>query len=114
MNNSRKYMRISREYRIEYGPFSGLFSNAAFKTTHAKNVSGGGVLFSADEALVIGSKIVLLIHVSGWKQHNGAYIPCPDDGTELQLNAIAEIVRVEHDQQTGSYRTGARFVGRLQ
>jgi len=113
MYTSRKYMRIVREYRIEYGPFSSLFTKSVFKTTHAKNVSGGGVLFSAEEALDIGSKIVLLIHVNGWKQEMGSYVPCADHGSELQFNAIAEIVRVEHDQQTGVYRTGARFVGRL-
>jgi len=106
-------MRIARDYRLEYGPYAALFSEAVFKTTRVKNVSGSGVLFSAYEELPIGSKILLSIHVSGWKQENGSHVPCADHDTELHLRAIAEIVRVEHDLDTGSYRTGARFVGRL-
>jgi len=111
--HTRKYKRIAREYRIEYGPFSAIFSASSFKATKVKNLSGGGVLFSADEAFDIGTKLVLVIHIGGWKLENNCCIPSEDHGTELQLKAIAEIVRVEHDLKTGIYRTGARFVGRL-
>lgn len=113
MHNRSYYKRIAREYRLEYGPYAALFSEAVFKTTRVKNVSGSGVLFSAYEELPIGSKIVLSIHVSGWKLENGSHVPCADHGSELHLRAIAEIVRVEYDHHTCNYRTGARFVGRL-
>jgi len=111
--NRRKYMRLAREYRIEYGPFSSLFSEHALRPTWAKNVSGGGVLFGTDEELPIGSKIVLSIQVSEWKQADGTYIATPGADTELQLKAIAEVVRVEYDSDSGIFRTGARFVGRV-
>ena len=78
-----------------------------------KNVSGGGVLFGADEAFTLGSKIVISIYVTGWRQHDGTFVPVPDHDSELLLKAIAEIVRVEHDPDAGYYRTGARFVGRV-
>ena len=113
MRNQRKYMRLAREYRIEYGPFSSLFSEHSLKPTLAKNVSGGGVLFGTDEELQLGSKIVLSIHIAGWKHNDGTYIPENELNTALQLKAIAEIVRVEQDSATGMYRTGARFVGRI-
>ncbi len=113
MLNRRQYTRITRDYRLEYGPFAAVFFPAPLTATRVKNVSGSGVLFSAHEQLPVGSKIVMSIYVSGWKQENGSPVPCPDHGSELHLQAIAEIVRVEHDEDTGCYRTGARFVGRL-
>jgi hypothetical protein len=113
MLNTRQYKRLTKDYRIEYGPFSTLFSENSLKATMVKNVSGGGVLFGAYEELPIGSKIFLSIYVSGWRQEDGTYIPVPDHAAELQLKAIAEIVRVEHDNESGYYRTGARFVGRV-
>jgi len=106
-------MRLAKEYRIEYGPYSSIFSEQAMKKTVVKNVSGGGVLFAAFEELAPGSKIVLSIHVTGWRQEDGIFVPVPDKKADLNLKAIAEIVRVEHDPDTGCFRTGARFVGRL-
>ena len=113
MLNTRKYRRLSKEYRVEYGLFSEFLSENTFKTTVVKNVSGGGVLFGADEALTLGCKIVVSIYVTGWRQADGTFVPVPDHDSELQLKAIAEIVRVEHDADAGYYRTGARFVGRV-
>lgn len=109
----RKYTRLTKDYRIEYGPFSALFSESSLKATMVKNVSGGGVLFGAYEELPVGSKIILSIYVTGWRQEDGTHVPVPDHAAELQLKAIAEIVRVEHDKDFGYYRTGARFVGRV-
>ncbi len=113
MLNTRKYQRLSKEYHVEYGPVSALFSENNLKSTRVKNLSGGGLLFSADEELVIGSQIVLFIHVTGWRQEDGSFIPISDRTSEMQLKTIAEIVRVEHDPDLGYYRTGARFVGRI-
>lgn len=113
MLSTRKYKRLSKEYCIEYGPITALFSDHNLKTAMVKNVSGGGVLFGADEPLALGSQIVLLIHVTGWRQEDGTFTPIPDSASELQLKVIAEVVRVEHDQDLGYYRTGARFVGRV-
>jgi hypothetical protein len=113
MLNTRKYKRLSKEYQVEYGPISALFSENNLKSTRVKNVSGGGVLFGADEELLLGSQIILSIHVTGWRQENGTFIPVVDRASELCLKIIAEIVRVEHDPELGYYRTGARFVGRV-
>jgi hypothetical protein len=113
MPNAKKFSRLSKDYRIEYGPFSTLFSEDNLKATRVKNVSASGVLFSADEELQLGSKIVLSIHVTGWRQEELHSAPVPENTSVLQLKAIAEVVRVEHDPESGRYRTGARFVGRV-
>jgi len=113
MINTRQYTRLTKDYRIDYGPFSTLFSGHSLTAAMVKNVSAGGVLFGAYHDLPIGSKIVLSMYVNGWRQEDGSYVPVPDHASELQLKAIAEIVRVEHDNESGYYRTGARFVGRV-
>ncbi len=113
MLNRRKYMRLAREYPIEYGPVSALFSQGPLTASRAKNVSGSGVLFSAVEQLIIGSTIMVSIHIHGWMLEDGAQVPTTDQNAVLQLNVIAEVVRVEYDPATGAYRTGARFVGRV-
>jgi len=113
MLSAKTCNRLSKDYRIEYGPFSSLFSEDNLKTTRVKNVSASGVLFSADEELQLGSKIVLSIHVTGWRQEDLTSKPIPENASVLQLKAIAEVVRVERDPESGSYRTGARFVGRV-
>ena len=89
MLSHRPYARLSKEYLVEYGPYSALFSNYNLKPATVKNVSGSGVLFRADEHLAVGSKIFLTIHVSGWKQDNGACLPVADQASVLLLNAIA-------------------------
>jgi hypothetical protein len=113
MINTRKYQRLSKEYHVEYGPVSDMFEGARLKSSRVKNVSGGGVLFGTDEALEVGSKVFLSILVTGWRNEDGSFIPVPDTTSELRLEAIAEIVRVEHDVERGYYRTGAKFVGRV-
>ena len=47
MINTRQYTRLTKDYRIEYGPFSTLFSGNSLKAAMVKNVSAGGVLFGA-------------------------------------------------------------------
>jgi len=113
MEKRRKFLRLAREYRVEYGPLSALFSGERLKTAIAKNISGGGVLFSAHEELAVGSKIVLSIYVSGWTDEDGSLVPADDPEAELHFKVIAEIVRVERDDESGDFRIGARFVGRV-
>jgi hypothetical protein len=113
MLNTRKYRRLSKEYQLEYAPVAALFAENTLKASLVKNVSGGGVLFGTDEVLPLGSKIVVFIHITGWRHDDGSYIPVQDPASELRLKAIAEIVRVEQDPDQGFFRTGARFVGRV-
>lgn len=95
---------------IEYKPFSALFYGGVPTAARLKNISGSGVLFAAREHLPVGSQLVMSICLAGRMDSSESGPP----GAEPQrFEAIAEVVRVEHDPQSGIFRTGARFVGRV-
>lgn len=114
MNERRKYNRLEKEYRVEYGQFSALVSQDCLKTSVLKNLGSGGVLFRAEEQLPVGTQLLLRIYISGWSQANGRIEKALNEESEMLLKAIAEVVRVDFDLNNKKcYLIGAKFLGQV-
>ena len=113
MNERRKYNRLEKEYRVEYGTFSTMVSQDCLKTSALKNLGSGGVLFCAEEQFPVGTQLFLKIYISGWSQDNGKIEKVSNEESELLLKAIAEVVRADFDLNNERYLIGAKFLGQV-
>jgi len=114
MKEVRRYKRLAKKYRIEYGPFSAMLDREKMHKGVLINIGGGGVLFSSTEKYDIGTQLYIMISISGWGQNNGKVIKVVDENLELAIKAIAEVLRVDEDRKGGGYVIGAKFSGRVQ
>lgn len=112
-NNRRKYNRLEKEYRLEYGPLSELVEPENLKASVLKNLSGGGILFCADEPHPVGSQLFLKIYVAGWSQCQGKVEKVSNQDSELLLKVIAEVLHVDSDPKNKCFWIGAKFLGQL-
>ncbi len=112
MDDRREHARLEKVYRLEYGPFSSVVNHEDMKTGAVKNLSGGGILFAADEKFSLGAQLFLKIYISGWSQDDGEFVQVSNAESELLLMTLAEVLRVD-DESSGEYLTGARFIGQV-
>jgi len=114
MRERREYMRLCKEYQLQYGPVSALVRHECLRSGAAKNIGSGGLLFAADESLPLGAQLYLRISIPGWKQELGHAKKTDQIGSSLELKTIAEVLRVDYDVSTRRFVIGARFLGQVQ
>lgn len=112
MQERRNYTRIDKECRIEYGPFSTVVHSGPLRPGAVKNIGSGGVLFTTAAACAIGEQLFLKIYIPGWQQRDGRCRQVSGAGSELLLETVAEVLRVDDTGQ--GYLTGVRFLGSIQ
>ena len=109
----RKYVRATKEYRLEYGPFPPTGPDDVKKGAVIRNISAGGVLFQSRENFPLGHQLVLSIYFTGWKKQGEEIVEAPEQDHETVIKAIAEITRCEFETETDSYAVGVKFLGRI-
>jgi len=114
MDERRKYTRLEKLYRIEYGPFETLVNKETLKTSTLVNLSGGGALFCSEDAYAAGSQLFLKIYIAGWCHDEGELIKIEEKGRELTLKVVAEVVRSEFDESRQCHLIGTKFLGQVQ
>lgn len=112
IRNLRQYLRANKEYPMEYSPFplSGL--TGPTQCGVIKNISGGGLMFHADEDLPIGLQLTVKLHIHGWRIDGDEAVETGDEKDVMPLTAIVEITRCQQCQD-GRREVGAKFVGRI-
>lgn len=113
MDNRRKHTRLDKQYRLEYGPFTSVISQDTLKPGTLLNLSGGGVLFTADEPFSTGTHLFVKVYVTGWAQELGAIIKVDNPKSELLLKTIVEVIRSDFDNENNQYLIGAKFLGQV-
>lgn len=113
MDDRRKKIRLTKQYRLEYGLFSALVNKDTLKSSSLVNLSGSGVLFGADVSFPVGAQLFLKIYIDGWVHEDGEAEKVEGSGSELLLKTIAEVLRVDFDAAVKSYFIGAKFLGEV-
>jgi hypothetical protein len=112
MDDRRRYSRLDKECRLEYGPFSALMQHDQLKPGLLLNMSGGGALFRAHEKFQAGAQLFLKIHIAGWKHQSGGRVQPCEKGAELLLMTVTEVLHAAADE-SGGFQTGVRFLGQV-
>jgi c-di-GMP-binding flagellar brake protein YcgR len=114
MDDLRRYLRASIQYRIEYGPFPLSSQGEDLKESFVNNISAGGLMFTAADDFSPGRQLVIKIYVPGWRQNGDEIIENSEgDAEELQLVAIAEVTRSIKVSNAGVFEVGVKFIGRI-
>jgi len=109
----RRYLRLTKEYRVEYGPFPASGPDDELRTGVIRNIGGGGLLFQSDEDFPVGSHLILKTYIDGWRQEGGDLVEAKDPAQEARITAIAEVLRSEYQSGAGIYHVAVRFLGRI-
>ena len=109
----RRFLRLDKDYRVEYGPFPLRGRDDELKPSLIKNIGGGGLMFHSAEPIPVGRQIILKIHLTGWRQDGDEIVESETGDAEVLLTAIAEVNRSEFNPDGGYYTIGAEFLGRV-
>lgn len=109
----RRFLRLSKEYRLEYGPFPPSGGDKPLQTSVIKNIGGGGLLFRSEEPFPAGRQLLLKIYLPGWRQEGEEIVEAADPGAEAAISALAQVRRAEFDSSRGGYLVAVEFLGRV-
>ncbi|MCP4714798.1 MAG: hypothetical protein GY868_06745 [Deltaproteobacteria bacterium] len=108
----RQARRLEKTYRLEYGPFSAMLDHSKLRISALNNMGKGGLMFAAEEGYPVGSQLFLRIFIPGWCR-SGDVVEQSSDNSEMLLQAVAEVRRVEFDRHADAYIIGAKFSGQV-
>ena len=113
MTDLRRFLRVAKEYQVEYGPFPQTGQSGPLKPSVVTNIGGGGLLFNSEETIEVGSQLLLRIFVPGWRRQGDEIVESPDENEVAVISAIAEVRHVDFDQEKTCYSVGVQFLGRV-
>jgi len=109
----RRFMRIAKDYRLEYGPFPFSGPDDELKTSRIRNIGAGGLMFESTEPLPKGRQLLLKIFINGWRPSGEELVESSDPGSEAMVTAIAQVLRCDPGAESGSFLVGVEFLGRI-
>lgn len=109
----RRYLRLAKEYRVEYGPFPLSGRDDELRPTTIINIGGGGLLFRSTEDFPIGRHLILKTYIVGWRQDGQDLAESDDPAQEARITAIAEVLRSDYNPGEGCYHVAVQFLGRI-
>ena len=109
----RRFLRISKPYRIQYAPFPQVGAARDFTETMIVNIGAGGLLFNASEPLTVDGQLILKIHLSGWRQDGDDLVEDPDEKAVCIISALSEVLRCDYDAGLNAWAVAVRFLGRI-
>ena len=113
MAELRRYLRLTKEYRVEYGPFPASGRDDEFRTGVIRNIGGGGLLLGSEEDFPVGSHLILKTYINGWREEGDDLIEAEDPAQAARITAIAEVLRSEYQSGPGIFHVAVRFLGRI-
>ena len=113
MTELRRFLRASKPYRVEYGPFPLTGSGGGLKESVIQNIGAGGLMFLAPEQFPEGRQLVIRIHITGWRTEGDDIVESAEQDAVAPITAIAEVKRCEPDASPGWHRVGVEFRGRI-
>ncbi len=111
MSELRRFLRLRKEYRVEYGPFPLSGRDGELQSSLIRNIGGGGLQFYSPESFPEGRQLILRIFISGWRQEGEEMVEA--EGAETLVTAIAQVKRTQFDPDKDSYLVAVEFLGRI-
>ena len=94
----RRFLRASKSYRLQYGPFPSPERDGPLKESVIQNIGGGGLMFKGSSPIPPGEQLVMKIIIPGWRMQGDDIVEVEDSTCEATITAIAEVLRsVETD-----------------
>ena len=111
----RKYVRIPSEHIIHYETFTArqIFEDNPESTMKSitKNLSAGGIMFSASCKFEVGTLLKLEIDLPGWERFKAEFYKMEEVTRSKPVVVLATVVRVEMIVPDQVYEIGTSFVG---
>jgi c-di-GMP-binding flagellar brake protein YcgR len=106
----RQYVRLSRAFRVSLRLFG--FPLVAQEVVEAscRNISVGGMLLESPSGFDSGDMVQTTIRIPGLNKFHPGFFKVFENDFDQNLMAVAEVIRSEEQEATGSYELALRFV----
>lgn len=105
----RKFVRLSREYVIQYGEFRFSTEKISNYQGTTENISAGGVLIETEEEYSAGTLLKLKIRVPDWEKCKSEFLKLNQTSLSEPFVVLGKVVRVKKILPQG-YEIGLHFV----
>lgn len=113
MAELRRFLRVAKEYRMEYGPFPFSGRDNEVQPGVIKDIGGGGLMFQSQEPFPEGRQLFFKIFIMGWRLEGDDVVEAEGENTEAAITAIAQVLWSEFDAKEECYKIGVEFLGRI-
>ena len=111
----RREERVAKNLVVRFTRLEDLLSDIPYRDGQLLDISGGGLCFLTDDALSLGSQLVMVLEFPGWHATaNGKWIATKleEDVGVLQVIGMVSWVAISRTRPD-KYETGVCFSGRV-
>lgn len=106
----REFLRIPKESQVKYHELKYPPDGNGKKNTVIKNLSGGGMLFTASENIKTGTVLQLDITAQGWEKHHPGFLKVEETSISKPITAIGQVIRSDETVKNVEYDIAVKFV----
>ncbi|MDG4474717.1 PilZ domain-containing protein [Thiovibrio frasassiensis] len=111
----RQDERVGKNLRVRFTRLEDLLADIPYREGQLLDISGGGLCFMAEEALPLGSQLVMVLEFPGWHAvAEGKWIATKVEEDVGVLRAVGMVSWVANSRsKPGGYETGVSFSGKV-
>lgn len=109
----RQEERVAKKLSVSFIRLEDLMSNLPYRNGKLLDISGGGLCFQAEDALPLGSQLVMILEFPGWLTVAGSkWIATKVEKDVGVLQAVGMVSWISPSRtKPGYYDTGVTFSG---
>ena len=111
----RREERVAKNLVVRFTRLEDLLSDVPYRDGELLDISGGGLCFLTDDALPLGSQLVMVLEFPGWQAvADGKWVATKVEEDVGVLRAVGMVSWVAISRTTpDKYETGVCFSGRV-
>ena len=115
VDERRQEERVGKDLLVRFTRLEDLLADIPYRDGQLLDLSGGGLCFLAEEALPLGSQLVMVLEFPGWQAAaEGKWIATKMEADVGVLRAVGMVSWVAVSRtKPGRYETGVCFSGRV-
>jgi hypothetical protein len=106
----REFLRIPKESQVRYHELKYPSDESNAENTTIKNLSGGGLLFTAGKNIGIGTVLQLDITAQGWEKHHPGFLKVGETSISKPITAVGQVIRSDETVKNVEYDIAIKFV----
>ena len=106
----RVYTRLPKNYNVEVSALTFPMNSQPTLRAKSADISAGGMRVEVDGTFRMGDKVRLRVHIPFLNKFTPSFFKVYENDVDQYLEAIAEVVRIEHEYSYGSRTYGLKFL----
>ncbi len=106
----RKYTRLPKNYTVELTALSFPMNSQPTHAATSADISAGGMRVEVDAPYRMGDRLRVRVRIPFLNKYAPTFFKVYENDVDQYLEAIAEVVRIEHEYAYGRRTLGLKFL----